>query len=657
MTQQATLTVAELLLRSLHDLDAYRDDDWNHQVVELRQELLRLQTSDSETLGKVVTASAAIQQLLLELAVLPSAGRPRQTIIDAVAWVLDNTPDIAMARKVGVSTESLRHRLSILPGEWWWGGAVADGQSMPFGRAPHWRNLATSAGHVDDDTEGANQSAPCLVSSAGRYVWSERPFTFAFDGDGGLEVDGQDVVLGQEGTTLASAFRAAASKHFPASGRTPAEQMFTAPQYNTWIEMPFHPTQQAVLDYARGVIDAGFPPGLIMIDDRWSVDYGNWTFDRARFPQPAEMTRQLHEMGFSVMLWLVPFLSPDSENSRMAARNGWLITGPDRRPVVREWWNGYSTVLDLTHPEAGAWLRRVLADLRAVDGVDGFKFDAGDLRDYRPDDVTVAGDGAVGQCEAWARLGTEFSFNEMRACWKMGGQPLAQRLHDKPAVWGYGGLGSLIPEAIAQGLIGHPFNCPDMIGGGDLAYFTDGAPLDQELFVRFAQCSALFPMMQFSLAPWRVLDDRHLAAVLAAVRTRQAGYPICGHCSATPPRRENRSCDHWRTTSPATNTFKINFCSARTCSAPQSWNPALPPATSPSRPAAGRAAMARSSRARPTSPFRSASSRCPGGGEFVHDRGDSLILLTAVVRSRQRWRGDAQLLYSNGGHPKGHLPR
>ena len=525
MTQQATLTVAELLLRSLHDLDAYRDDDWNHQVVELRQELLRLQTSDSETLGKVVTASAAIQQLLLELAVLPSAGRPRQTIIDAVAWVLDNTPDIAMARKVGVSTESLRHRLSILPGEWWWGGAVADGQSMPFGRAPHWRNLATSAGRIDDDTEGANQSAPCLVSSAGRYVWSERPFTFAFDGDGGLEVDGQDVVLGQEGTTLASAFRAAASRHFPASGRTPAEQMFTAPQYNTWIEMPFRPTQQAVLDYARGVIDAGFPPGLIMIDDRWSVDYGTWAFDRARFSRPAEMTRQLHEMGFSIMLWLVPFLSPDSENSRMAARNGWLITGPDRRPVVREWWNGYSTVLDLTHPEAGAWLRRVLADLRAVDGVDGFKFDAGDLRDYRPDDATVAGDGAVGQCEAWARLGTEFGFNEMRACWKMGGQPLAQRLHDKPAVWGYGGLGSLIPEAIAQGLIGHPFNCPDMIGGGDLAYFTDGAPLDQELFVRFAQCSALFPMMQFSLAPWRVLDDRHLAAVLAAVRTRQAVLP------------------------------------------------------------------------------------------------------------------------------------
>jgi hypothetical protein len=31
--------------------------------------------------------------------------------------------------------------------------------------------------------------------------------------------------------------------------------------------------------------------------------------------------------------------------------------------------------------------------------------------------------------------------------------------------------------------------------------------IDEELFVRSAQCSALFPMIQFSAAPWRVLRD------------------------------------------------------------------------------------------------------------------------------------------------------
>jgi alpha-glucosidase (family GH31 glycosyl hydrolase) len=261
-----------------------------------------------------------------------------------------------------------------------------------------------------------------------------------------------------------------------------------------------------------------------MIDDRWSVDYGNWTFDPGSFPDPEAMVSELHAMGFRIMLWLVPFVSPDSEIYRTLARSGRLVKGPDGRPVVREWWNGHSALLDLTHPEAVAWLRGALNTLRLA-GVDGFKFDAGDVRDYKSDDMTRGGGGAMQQCEAWAQLAAGFPFNEMRACWKMGAQPLAQRLHDKPSTWGAGGLASLIPEAVAQGLIGHPFNCPDMIGGGDTAYFTGDALLDQELFVRFAKCSALFPMMQFSLAPWRVLDERHLAAVRAAVRVRQRLRP------------------------------------------------------------------------------------------------------------------------------------
>ena len=262
-----------------------------------------------------------------------------------------------------------------------------------------------------------------------------------------------------------------------------------------------------------------------MIDDRWSYDYGNWTFDGTRFPDPAAMTAELHTLGFAVMLWLVPFVSPDSATSRMLADNRWLITGPDGQPVVRRWWNGWSTMLDLGHPDALGWLRAELEKLQRELGIDGFKFDAGDIRDTEPGDVSASGGVAVDYCEEWARFASEFEFNELRACWKMGGRPLAQRLHDKPSAWGRGGLASLIPEGIAQGLIGAPFSCPDMIGGGDLATFAPGAVLDQELFVRFAQCSALFPMMQFSLAPWRLLDAEHLAAVKSAVDLRQSLLP------------------------------------------------------------------------------------------------------------------------------------
>lgn len=430
-------------------------------------------------------------------------------------------------------------RLALLPDEWWWGGAVADGQQMPFGAAPHRRDLATSAGFLvpGDDTSGCNQSAPLLVSNRGRFVWSENPFTFTF-GAGVLTVAGSEVLNGQAAETLADAFRAASATYFPASGAAPAEAMFTAPQYNTWIEMPYAPTQGAVLGYVRGFLDAGFPPGLVMIDDRWSAAYGTWRFEPTRFPDPAQMIRQLHEWGCSVMLWLVPFVSPDSEIFRGLSTRGFLVRGADGEPAIRRWWNGYSALLDATNPEAVAWLHSELDALVNEYGVDGFKFDAGDIYDYRSSDLTAVPTDPAGQCEAWARAGLKYPFNEYRACWKMGGQPLAQRLHDKPPIWGAGGLTSLIPESIAQGLIGHAFVCPDMVGGGNLGDFaTDGFTLDQELFVRYAQCAALFPMIQFSLAPWRVLDPEHLAAVMGAVRLHQELVPeileLARHASNT----------------------------------------------------------------------------------------------------------------------------
>ena len=66
---------------------------------------------------------------------------------------------------------------------------------------------------------------------------------------------------------------------------------------------------------------------------------------------------------------------------------------------------------------------------------------------------------------------------------------------------------------IAAGLLGYAYACPDMIGGGQFASFlgVDQTKLDQELIVRSCQVHALMPMMQFSVAPWRILDEKHLA--------------------------------------------------------------------------------------------------------------------------------------------------
>ena len=73
------------------------------------------------------------------------------------------------------------------------------------------------------------------------------------------------------------------------------------------------------------------------------------------------------------------------------------------------------------------------------------------------------------------------------------------------------------------GLMGYPFACPDLIGGGEYLSFKNLAAIDQELIVRAAQVHALMPMMQFSVAPWRVLSPENLAICrrMAALHTER----------------------------------------------------------------------------------------------------------------------------------------
>ena len=394
---------------------------------------------------------------------------------------------------------------------------MADGGSMPYGRASFNRNLATWRHVPGQLDEASNQSAPLLVSTKGRYLWSDEPFSFSFD-EHSLTATGKNIISGDTQGGLRDAYLEASKRFFPASGRTPSLDMLRKPQYNTWIEMPYRPTQTKVLSYAQSMLEAGMPAGVLMIDDKWCPDYGDWTFDAASFPDPQVMLQELHAKGFNVMLWLVPFVSPDSATFRYLEEHGLLLQDKHGRTAIRRWWNGLSAVLDLSNPETVNWVRDRLDSLRAI-GVDGFKFDGADLYDFHADDQPHNPATANDMCEQWAQIGTVYPFNEFRACWKMGGQPLAQRLQDKPPAWDRTGIGSLIPEMLAQSMIGHAYICPDMIGGGEVnATKHDG--IDQEFFVRYAQISALSPMMQFSIAPSRVLDDEHLAAVQEALRIR-----------------------------------------------------------------------------------------------------------------------------------------
>jgi alpha-glucosidase len=364
-----------------------------------------------------------------------------------------------------------------------------------------------------------------LLSNQGQIIWSENVFEISLKNNV-LTVTSPDssLIYLKVGETLRDGFHYASKNYFPPSGKLPDLLLFAKPQYNTWIELMYDQNQKDILNYAHQIISKGFNPGVLMIDDNWQEDYGKWNFHEGRFSDSKMMIDSLHAMGFKVMLWVCPFVSADCDVFRKLSADDMLLEDESGDPAIVKWWNGYSGVLDLSKKTTEQWFKKQLNNLVENYGIDGFKFDAGDFRFY----TQCYSDGKKvipqEQCELYARIGLDFPLNEYRAMWKMAGQPLANRLRDKNHNWE--DLHKLVTDILVQGIMGYSFACPDMIGGGEFLSFLSAETIDQDLIVRSAQCHALMPMMQFSVAPWRILDDKHLEACKKAVEIREKFVPL-----------------------------------------------------------------------------------------------------------------------------------
>jgi alpha-glucosidase len=65
-----------------------------------------------------------------------------------------------------------------------------------------------------------------------------------------------------------------------------------------------------------------------------------------------------------------------------------------------------------------------------------------------------------------------------------------------------------------------------LIGGGEYQSFLQASTIDEELVVRSAQIHALMPMMQFSVAPWRVLSKENQAICLNMAKLHEKMGPM-----------------------------------------------------------------------------------------------------------------------------------
>jgi alpha-glucosidase (family GH31 glycosyl hydrolase) len=274
------------------------------------------------------------------------------------------------------------------------------------------------------------------------------------------------------------------------------QRQFEVPLWNTWGQFYTSIDQQKALAYADGLAASGVPGHTVQIDDKWESNYGNFTFDTTKFPDPAAMSDHIHSLGFDVGLWVTLWLNTDSTSYPEAAAKGYLLMdGADPSKVCNvEWWNGTAGIVDLANPDARAWYEAKLRDLMERYGIDGFKFDT---RFY--DEKCKPRDGftATDYIRLGADLADQFDLQGagVRIHWT-GSQKhgFVIRQLDKGTSWD--SLQVAVTQDLAISTVGYPFVETDMIGGS-----LGQPPPTKEVLVRWAQAAALMPLMYSSTTP------------------------------------------------------------------------------------------------------------------------------------------------------------
>jgi alpha-glucosidase (family GH31 glycosyl hydrolase) len=346
------------------------------------------------------------------------------------------------------------------------------------------------------------------------YEWSlgaekgpfaHRPFADpGGTGDGLLTFSGQGLHLSIHLSENARAAYHHLNEIFGHPAETPPESLFTLPTWTTWARYKTAVSQEVVLNFADEIIQNGYPYGVLEIDDRWQTHYGDISFDPVRFPDPKGMIDQLHEKGFQVTAWVIPFLDPESDAFAEGKARGYLVRQPDGEPYPMQWWQGVGALLDVSNPSALEWFRERLERLQRETGLDGYKFDAGEAAFYPTDAVSAESIQPNEYAQRYVDfVAQHFRLTEVRSAWKNQRAPIFFRQWDKWSTWGLdNGLHSVLTGILSLGLAGYPFILPDMIGGNA---YDDQA--DAELMIRWTQLNALLPAMQFSLAPWDFGDE------------------------------------------------------------------------------------------------------------------------------------------------------
>jgi alpha-D-xyloside xylohydrolase len=121
-------------------------------------------------------------------------------------------------------------------------------------------------------------------------------------------------------------------------------------------------SQDEVLRVAKGYRERGLPADVMVVDWFYYTKMGQMDFIPEKWPDPAAMNRQLHDLGFETMISVWPRFTKDSRYYDLLLRKGWFTHLADGTPIDGLPYDRAGSDVDTTNPEAARWFWETIRD-------------------------------------------------------------------------------------------------------------------------------------------------------------------------------------------------------------------------------------------------------------------------------------------------------
>ncbi len=134
-------------------------------------------------------------------------------------------------------------------------------------------------------------------------------------------------------------------------------------------------TQEEMLNVAKGYRERHLPADVLVLDWFYYDTMGQLDFAADRFPDPAAMNKQLHDLGFQTMISVWPRFTKESRFYGHILKNGWFEHLADGTPTNGLPYDRAGSDIDTSNPEAARWYWGVIRDNIISKGFDSLWMD------------------------------------------------------------------------------------------------------------------------------------------------------------------------------------------------------------------------------------------------------------------------------------------